>query len=92
MIWTAEYTNAHLCALVAGAASVAVKKGTSQIWFRRSLDGATWNSEPILVGTMTTGKAAHVHQKAISGSSELIVTDGFQVWCSRDMGRTWKAI
>jgi hypothetical protein len=96
MIWDSGYQSAYICELSGGGAgSVATKKSTSpaQIWFRRSNDdGATW-STPVQVGTLTSGKSAQVHQKALAGSGVLVVTNGVDsTWQSSDGGKTWEAM
>lgn len=95
-IWPNTYKSAHAAGTRdGGAVSVALKTGTTQIWFRRSPDGESWPATapfaPVLVGDLggSSSKNAQVQQRR---DGALLVTNGFDiVWISKDGGRTWAA-
>lgn len=90
-IWDSSYKNATVSPLIyGGAISVATKDG--EVWFRRSLDITSWSDAPVQIEALADAKVAHVYQRFVSGSSELLATDGLKLVSSRDGGKTWEAI
>lgn len=102
MIFDSTYKNCFVADTVdGGAVAVALKAGTSEIWFRRSPDGLTWPSAapyaPVLIASLgsSTNKVAHVRQQHLKGSLALIATNGSDwVYKSLQMGRSgsWTAV
>ena len=69
-IWPTGYKSAHVAGTRdGGAVSVAVKKDTTQVWFRRSPDGSSWPATapyaPIQIGSSggSSGKVFQIRQR-----------------------------
>ncbi len=97
-VWDAStYSKPHGCGLAnGGAAAIAFKKATNQIWFKPSTDNINWPADGSAIEVGAYGGSAKlfsIRQREVDQGFELIVTNSLDTaWSSTDDGHTWNAL